>query len=602
MTGGFRIRTRLLLGALVLVGLMAIQLLVVLPKQLDQLGVQAAKDRVATISALIAGSALPGMAFEDEMAINSALSPLSRAPEVEYALVMNVDGEVLAKHPKDADPPPVVLTPDPEGHVSFLMTEDRLHAAQTVLGLQGPLGQLHVGLSLEGLAAARQVNRESAMEITSLLAAVILVGILLLGFALTRPVLLLTRTADAVAKGALESIDFSLDSDQADSRDELKRLSYSFFFMLDGLKRSQGEIREQIKRVTEERGRAEEERVRAEEALAHLKDTQDQLVKSEKMASLGQLIAGIAHEINTPLGAITASSEIISSQLEASFRENSLRYEALDEEGKRLVFLVLDSARDGVRIQGRDGRRLRRELAKLLGTRGVDDPRATAEMMIELGYEDGGEMWDKTLAHEQTSAILQIAAALSPLMRHASNVSFAAVKAKRIVMALKTFSRQSDTTIAAPIKLKQNIETVLTLYESQTRHGMVVETDLPDDMVIYGNGDELSQVWTNLLQNAIQAMKSQGHLWVKAVVTDEEICVSMANNGPKIPDDIIDRIFEAFFTTKPTGEGTGLGLDIVNRIVVAHRGRIWVESTDEKTTFYVAFDTRPQDDGPATEA
>jgi signal transduction histidine kinase len=124
------------------------------------------------------------------------------------------------------------------------------------------------------------------------------------------------------------------------------------------------------------------------------------------------------------------------------------------------------------------------------------------------------------------------------------------------------------------------------------KHGMVVETSLPSDMIIYGNGDEISQVWTNLIQNGIQAMKGHGRMWIEAVDSESEIQVSVSNDGPQIPKEIASRIFEAFFTTKPTGEGTGLGLDIVNRIVTGHDGQIWVESTEEKTSFKVILGKR----------
>ena len=521
MANGLKIRTRLLIGALVLVGLLALQLLVVLPKQLNELGVQGAKARAAAISALTSGAIQPGLAFEDEMALNSALSPLSKAPDVRYALVFNVDGELIARHPQASTPPELRLSLGSTGDVQFEMTDDQLHAGQTIVGLNGPLGRLQIGLSLEELERAKEANKQRAIELTALLGLIILMGILLLGFALTRPILLLTRTADAVAKGDIESVNIVRNPRFAESANELERLSHSFFYMLEGLRASQREIRAQIEKVTEERGRAEA-------ALDHLRTTQDQLVKSEKMASLGQLIAGIAHEINTPLGAITASSEIIATQLEDSFRENTGRYEALDEAGKVLVFALLQHGKSGIRVQGREGRRMRRDLTGLLADRGIEDARDVAEMMLELGYTAETSPWSE----------------------------------------------------------------VLTLYENQMKHGMVVETALPADLIIYGNGDEISQVWTNLIQNAIQAMRGEGHLWVEATDAPDEVHVTVANDGPEIPADVAERIFEAFFTTKPTGEGTGLGLDIVQRIVTAHGGRIWVESGEARTTFHVTLAKR----------
>ena len=580
MKRGLKIRTRLLIGAVVLVAMIATQLLFVLPQHLNDLGTKGAQDRAAAIAALTAGAVLPGLAFEDSAALKSALTPLSKAPDVQYALVFNADGEIVARHPEGGSPSIGPITPSPSGEVLFSMSEDLLHAAQSINSLTGPIGTLQIGLSLEELKNARRANQHSAIKITALLGTGILLGIMLLGFALTRPILLLTHAADAVAGGKIETITIEKGEGRSDSANELERLTHSFFFMLERIRSSQREIQSQVTV-------AHQERKRAEEALAHLETTQDQLIKSEKLASLGQLIAGIAHEINTPLGAITASSEIISARLEDTFRGNAGRYQDLDQGGQQAVFELLESSRQVIRVQGRQGRKIRRELTERLSERSPDDARALAEMMLELGYESDTPSWLATLARSDLMDILLIATDLSPLMRNASNVSLAAEKAKRIVMALKTFSRTSSDAVSTPIDIGKSIQTVLTLYENQMKHGMTVEVQLKSDLIIYGNSDEVSQIWTNLVQNAIQAMKGHGKLWITSAESEAEIEVAISNDGPPIPEEIIGQVFEAFFTTKPTGEGTGLGLDIVRRLVAGHDGSIWVESNDTVTTFHV---------------
>ena len=580
MKRGLRIRTRLLIGAVLLVVLIATQMLFVLPQHLNELGTKGAQDRADAVAALTAGAVLPGVALDDPGALKSALIPLSDAPVVQYALVFNVDGELIARYPEVGPTPTSRITPSTSGAVKFLMSEDLLHAARSLNSYDGPVGTLQIGLSLEELKKARKANQRSAIKITALLGTGILLGIMLLGFALTRPILLLTRTADAVAGGNIATLKIEKRKGSSDSADELERLTHSFFLMLERLRSSQKEIQSQVTVALQERKRAEE-------ALAHLETTQDQLIKSEKLASLGQLIAGIAHEINTPLGAITASSEIISARIEDSFRGNAERYQALDPGAQRAVFALLESSRQVVRVQGRQGRKLRRELTERLSDRTSDDPRELADMILELGYEKDTPSWLAILDRSDLKDILAIASDLSPLMRNASNVSLAAEKAKRIVMALKTFSRTSDDTVRTPIDIAKSIQTVLTLYENQMKHGMTVETRLKSDLIIYGNGDEISQIWTNLIQNAIQAMKGHGKLWISTAESEAEVEVAISNDGPAIPKDIVDRVFEAFFTTKPTGEGTGLGLDIVKRLVTGHNGSIWVESNDEATTFHV---------------
>ena len=106
---------------------------------------------------------------------------------------------------------------------------------------------------------------------------------------------------------------------------------------------------------------------------------------------------------------------------------------------------------------------------------------------------------------------------------------------------------------------------------------------------ICASGSELNQVWTNLIDNAIDAMNGQGELLVRTAAEFDGVLVEIRDNGPGIPPEIRDRIFEPFFTTKPVGDGTGLGLDTVYRIVQKHRGQVRVESEPGRTSFQVRF-------------
>jgi two-component system NtrC family sensor kinase len=119
------------------------------------------------------------------------------------------------------------------------------------------------------------------------------------------------------------------------------------------------------------------------------------------------------------------------------------------------------------------------------------------------------------------------------------------------------------------------------------KEGIVTEVEIPPGLVVQGDGDALSQVWTNLLHNALQAMNGSGSIQISGWSEADHAGLSFRNDGPAIPDDVLPRIFEPFFTTKPEGEGTGLGLDIVQQIVQSHGGSISVQSTEECTEFKV---------------
>ncbi|MGH8030744.1 MAG: sensor histidine kinase, partial [Arenimonas sp.] len=136
--------------------------------------------------------------------------------------------------------------------------------------------------------------------------------------------------------------------------------------------------------------------------------------------------------------------------------------------------------------------------------------------------------------------------------------------------------------------LAEGVETVLTIYQNQIKHGTELVRRFEDVPPVRCLPDELNQVWTNLVHNALQAMDHKGTLTVGLDRDGDEVLVSIGDTGCGIPEEIRARIFDAFFTTKPAGEGTGLGLDIVRRIIEKHHGRIEVDSeVGRGTTFTV---------------
>ena len=140
------------------------------------------------------------------------------------------------------------------------------------------------------------------------------------------------------------------------------------------------------------------------------------------------------------------------------------------------------------------------------------------------------------------------------------------------------------------MNITEGIETVLTLYQNQIKQGVEVvrnyQAQLP---AVLCYPDELNQVWTNLIHNALQAMDNQGTLTIDAVQQDTSVLVKITDSGKGIPPEILPKIFEPFFTTKPAGEGSGLGLDIVKKIIEKHQGKIDVESVPGTTAFTVSL-------------
>ena len=145
------------------------------------------------------------------------------------------------------------------------------------------------------------------------------------------------------------------------------------------------------------------------------------------------------------------------------------------------------------------------------------------------------------------------------------------------------------------VDIIKTLETTLTILNHKLKKGITVQRDYQKvPLLVNSFGSELNQVWTNLIDNAIDAMKGTGELRVRTYREDDCVVVEIDDNGPGIPPEVLPHIFEPFFTTKPVGEGTGLGLDTAQRIVKKHHGDIQVRSAPGDTRFQVWLPISPE--------
>ena len=342
-----------------------------------------------------------------------------------------------------------------------------------------------------------------------------------------------------------------------------------------------------------ERARAELEvqvqsRTRSlQDALETLRSAQGQLVQAEKMASLGQLVANVAHEINTPIGAVRASGRNIADALARVLAELPELLSTLAPPTREaLLALIAEASRPAAPLSSREERALLRRLTQALSSdaigEGLADPRASAEALLHLRATEDPARHLALLRHPQAERLLAAAQDVATLVSNSENINEAVERVSKIVFALKTYSHGSRTgsgeAALQPTDLAEGLDTVLTLYQHALRQGVELQRDWAPTPPIEGRPDELNQVWTNLIHNALQAMDHQGTLSVSLHPEGDEAVVTIADTGCGIPTELRGRIFEPFFTTKPAGEGSGLGLDIARGIVARHQGRITVDS------------------------
>ena len=341
----------------------------------------------------------------------------------------------------------------------------------------------------------------------------------------------------------------------------------------------------------------QEKNTNLQQTLDELNTTQEQLVQSEKMAALGQLIAGIAHENNTPLGAIRSSIGNIKDFFQNNLIELLIFFRNLTPKETKIYLKLLNlSHQKSQNLSSREIRKIRRNLVAELEARNIADCHSIADILVDLGLEKKIEQLNSFLKSERGLKILNQIYQIYTLQQSANTINIATEKAAKIVFALKTHARYDSGETQIKSDIINGIETVLTLYQNQLKQGVDVIKNYEKISQIYCYPDSLNQVWTNLIHNALQAMDYQGKLTIDVSQEDKYLQVKITDTGKGIDEEIMPKIFKPFFTTKPPGEGSGLGLDIVNKIINKHQGSIDVDSVAGKTTFTVAIPINLQEE------
>lgn len=325
-----------------------------------------------------------------------------------------------------------------------------------------------------------------------------------------------------------------------------------------------------------------------ERTLQELQLMQNELIQSEKMSALGQLVASIAHEINTPLGIISSSGRVLETFWQESFRKLLNIWQGYPPDQRaQLLTLLQEIQPPSPPLSTREQRQLRRDLTQDLEALGIEEAALVARICSEIGLREPplalmAQMPDLTWL----DWIYQVVT-----MRISThNIAIATDRAAKIVFALKRYAHSDQSGVRSPLDVESSLETVLTLYHNQIKQGVTVERHYNSNLPpLLGYPDELHQVWGNLIHNALQAMQNRGVLRIITRSTPTAIEVEITDSGPGIPEEILPQIFKPFFTTKVAGEGSGLGLDIVRKIVDRHEGEITVHSEPGCTTFTVSL-------------
>jgi len=318
-------------------------------------------------------------------------------------------------------------------------------------------------------------------------------------------------------------------------------------------------------------------------------------MQDEKLISLGKLSAGLAHELNNPASAMVRSSEELVKHLKLlpeGFKQvmkSNLDPDKVDKVNDWL-FTILENERPSLTLMQRNEQE--DEISDLLEEFGLDDSYELAEECVDYGLcvDDVKHLHNLTGEGDFMTVIHWVVSNLST-ERMVEEIHTSAERISTLIGSIKEYSHMDRSQHRQDVDINAGLKSTITMLRHKAKNAQIEVEEFYCSSIPHLSGlpGELNQVWTNIIDNALDAMESGGRLKIRTDWNEPNVCIKISDTGPGIPEEIQSQIFDPFFTTKSIGKGTGLGLDIVNKIVARHSGRIDLKSKPGNTEFTITL-------------
>lgn len=336
---------------------------------------------------------------------------------------------------------------------------------------------------------------------------------------------------------------------------------------------------------------------RVAERTRQLRESQDLLVSQDRLATLGRLVAAIAHELNNPVGAMASFAETIEGLLTPLLGLGNAVDSLFPDAGqstsaRRLLDAVLAAAQSGP-LDTRARRELAARLTALIRDNGVPAAEETARRLARIGLSPEEVSRAAGLLRERGQSLVPLLEQVHTFGRGVATIRDCSTNVARIVDGLKTYAHLDQADVEEA-NLSRGIEAALTVLQPRLSEGISIETRFAEVGPFPHRPGELTQVWTNLIDNAVRAMGEEGTIVIETRDLGDDVQVTVQDNGPGIPQEMKEKIFDLHTTTRGPGAGLGLGLPICRAIVEKnHGGRLSFESRPGRTVFTVTLPKVP---------